>query len=54
MIRQLIVGMVVDMIEFSTMPGYPEQSLAAKGPGSSQAKDVGGDGVIAEEDEEEL
>ena len=54
MMRQLIVGMAVDMTEFPTMPGYPEQSLAAEGPGSSQAEDVGGDGVTAEEDKEEL
>ena len=52
--RQLVVGMAVDMTEFPTMPGYPEQMLATEVPSSSQAEGAGGDGVTAEGDEEEL
>ena len=48
------MGMTVDMTEFPTMPGYPEQSLAVEVLSSSQAEGIGGDGVTAEEDEEEL
>ena len=48
------MGMAVDMSEFPTMPGYPEQSLATEVPSSSQAEGVGGDGVTVEGDKEEL
>ena len=48
------MGMAVDMTEFPTMPRYSEQSLATEVPSSSQAEGVGGDGVTAEEDEDEL
>ena len=54
MMRQLAVGMVVDMTEFPIMPGYPKQSLATEVLSSSQAEGAGGDGVTAEGDEEEL
>ena len=54
MMRQLVVGMAVDMTEFPTMPGYPEQMLATEVPSSSQAEGAGGDGVTAEGNEEEL
>ena len=51
MMRQLALGMVVDMTQFPTMPIFPGQSLAEE-PGSSQAEDVGGDGAEMEEEEE--
>ena len=50
MMRQLALGMVVDMSEFPIMPGYPEPSEV---PGSSQAEDTGGDDFTAGDDEED-
>ena len=49
--RQLAVGMAVDMTEFPIMPGYPEPLEV---PSSSQAEGAGGDEVTAEGDEEDM
>ena len=51
MMRQLAVGMAVDMSEFPIMPGYPEPPEV---PGSSQAEGVGDDDITVEEDEEDV
>ena len=50
MMRQLALGMAVDMSEFPIMPGYPEPPEV---PGSSQAEDTGGDDFTAGDDEED-
>ena len=51
MMRQLAVGMAVDMSQFPMMPGYPEPPEV---PGSSQAEGVGDDDITVEEDEEDV
>ena len=52
MIRQLAIGMAVDMTQFPIMPGFLGRSLGEE-PGSSQAEDLGGDVAEVEEEEEE-
>ena len=48
--RQLAIGMAVDMSQFPFMPDFPGRSQGEE-PGSSQAEDLGG--VVAEVKEEE-
>ena len=49
--RQLAIGMAVDMTQFPFMPDFSGRSQG-KESGSSQAEDLGGDGAEAEEEEE--
>ena len=55
MMRQLAIGMAVDMSQFPFMPDFPGRSQGEE-PGSSQAEDLGGTvaGVEEEEEEEDL
>jgi len=52
MMRQLAIGMAVDMSQFPFMPDFPRQSQGEE-PGSSQAEDLGGTVTEVEEEEEE-
>ena len=52
MMMMLVIGMVVDMSQFPTMPVHPGHPLAEE-HGPSQAEDLGGDGEDVAEEEEE-
>ena len=48
--RQLAVGIAVDLTQFPSMPEFAGRSLAEE-PSSSQVEDVGRDGAEMEEEE---